>query len=130
MVLSSARAGGGGAVVGARNAALWTATITASLLVPFMILGIIGFILPLSASDALNKPPRGAHQLGSWLLFLPSLPLWLMGLWLTTLAAVRDRLSHRVILRRTIWLSATALTLLAFCAGKNVFGFGDLFSPF
>jgi hypothetical protein len=109
--------------------ALWTATITMSFAVPVTIPGIIGYILPLSASDALNGPPRGAHQLGFWLLFLPSLPLWLAGLWLTTLAAVKDRLSRGQISRRTVWCSASAFTLLAVAAAKNILGFGDVFSP-
>ena len=115
-------------VIGFRNAVLWTATITASFLVPLMILFIIGYFLPLSASNALDRPPRGAHELGFWLLFVLSLPFWLTGFWLTTLSTVANRQGHRVF-RRTIWFLAAACTLLAMAAGRNVFGFGDVFSP-
>ncbi|MBY0259553.1 hypothetical protein, partial [Methylobacterium sp.] len=70
-----------------------------------MILFIIGYFLPLSASNALDRPPRGAHELGFWLLFVLSLPFWLTGFWLTTLSTVANRQGHRVF-RRTIWFLA------------------------
>ena len=112
-----------------RNAALWTTTIIGSIAIPLTMVGIIGFVLPLSASDALNRVPKGAHELGFWLLFLLSLPFWLVGFWQTTLATVREQQSRRRGVRRAIWVSAWAFILLAIAARANLVGFGDVFRP-
>lgn len=89
---------------------------------------IIGYILPLSASEALNGTAKGAHELGFWLLLLISLPLWLAGAWSLTLATVRNA-PERLGGRRPIWVVALLTSALAVAAINNTFGFGDLFSP-
>lgn len=107
---------------------LWVVSVSAT--IGFLILAgaIIGYMLPLSASEALNGAPKGAHELGFWLLLLISLLLWLVGLWQSTLAAVRNR-RGRSGRRRTIWAGALIMSALAIAAISNTFGFGDLFSP-
>jgi hypothetical protein len=94
-----------------------------------IIAAILVHTLPLSASEALNRPSEGAHELGFWLLLLLSLPLWLLGTWLAALAIVRESPTSGRTFRRVIWGSALALTLLAIAAGRNALGFGDLFVP-
>ncbi|MBD3845922.1 hypothetical protein IED13_09455 [Bosea sp. SSUT16] len=111
-----------------RNAALWVVSVSAT--IGFLILAgaIIGYMLPLSASEALNGAPKGAHELGFWLLLLISLPLWLAGSWSSTLAIVKNA-AERSGRRRAIWAFALLISALAMAATNNTFGFGDLFNP-
>lgn len=111
-----------------RNAALWATTIGATIGIPLAMLAIIGYILPLSASEALNNSPRGAHELGFWLLLLLSSPFWLIASWLSTLAIVNERQDQRGRCR-AIWALALLCSALAMAAINNILGFGDLFSP-
>lgn len=115
-------------VIQFRNAALWVTAISASVGISFLMLLMTKYMLPLSASEALNKTPRGAHELGFWLLLLISSPLWLIALWLSTLAVIKNRRGQRG-RRRAIWALALLLSALAMAAIKNILGFGDLFSP-
>ncbi|WNJ88936.1 hypothetical protein [Bosea sp. 685] len=110
-----------------RNAALWATTIGATVGIPLVMLAIIGYILPLSASEALSKPPKGAHEFGFWLLLLLSLPFWLAASWLSALATVNER-QDRGGRRRAIWALALLFSALAMAAINNILGFGDLFS--
>lgn len=96
-------------------------------LLPMMAL-IFRYMLPLSASEALHKGPNGAHELGFWLLLLVSLPIWLVALWLSTLAIISGR-KERKLHRRLIWGAALIFMVLALAAIRNTFGFGDVFIP-
>lgn len=111
-----------------RNAALWVAAIGASVGISSVVLMINKYMLPLSASEALNGTPRGAHELGFWFLVLISSPFWLIALWLSTLATVNNMRGQRLG-RCTIWAVAVLLSALAMAAITNILGFGDLFSP-
>ena len=111
-----------------RNAVLWAMTIGATVGALLLTGAIVEHLLPLSATEALNGAPKGTHELGFWMLLLISLPLWLVGLWQSTLATVRNR-RGRPGRRRTIWASALLISALAIAAINNTFGFGDLFSP-
>lgn len=100
-----------------------------SLFLLFTGLVILVYALPLSASEALNEPARGAHELGFWVLLLLSLPFWFLGTWLSALASIKEKRTSGRTLRRVIWGLALVLGLLAWSALKNVLGFGDLFAP-
>ncbi len=114
-----------------RNVALWVTTIVASAGILLLATAIIAYMLPLSASEALNGAPKGAHELGFWLLLLLSLPLWLTASWLSALAIVRSGRQPKKspTTRGAIWFLALLLSALAMTALKNILGFGDLFGP-
>lgn len=111
-----------------RNAVVVAAAIGTTIGILILMATIIGYILPLSASEALNRTPKGAHELGFWLLLLISLPFWLIASWLSALATIRNRQGRRGA-RLAIWAFALLLSMLAVAATRNALGFGDLFSP-
>ncbi|PZU92950.1 MAG: hypothetical protein DI527_08215 [Chelatococcus sp.] len=89
---------------------------------------ILGHLIPLSASEALNGRARSAHELGFWMLLLLSLPLWVAGAWLSAAAVIRNRRGNGI-RRRATWAAAIVVSALAMAAISNTLGFGDLFKP-
>ena len=110
-----------------KSVVLWTVTLTASVVIPLLMFGLI-MVLALQGSDALNSTePHEAHHFGFWFLIWLSLPFWFLGLWWTTLTTVSKKLARFAVLRRSIWTMAVALPLLGVAAKTNTLGFGDFF---